>query len=134
MRTFMRRNNPIPTRSVPLVAVLCILASASAPAEIIFQDHLVQPSNPITASVPALDVEGGGWQLAPGQSAPYLDGSGHVADIGTNGATACVPLIPIGPHGSMTLTATFQIPAGSPKWIGMGFASTNQVLAGSGSR
>lgn len=115
-------------------AVLLLFAAWRAPSEIIFGDNFTQPVGNITNSVPFLDVEGQGWQLAPARSPFFLDGHGHILDTGTSGAVACVPLIPIGPHGSMTLTATVQIPQDATQWIGMGFANSNTVLIGSGSK
>lgn len=120
--------------TVLLPAILIFLAVNSARCEIIFQDSFTQASGSVTNSAPAIDVEGQGWQLASGRSAFYLDGHGHISDTGTNGAVACVPLIPIGPHGSMTLTATIQLPTDPTQWIGMGLANSNTVLIGSGSR
>jgi hypothetical protein len=115
-------------------AALFLLATRRAPAEIIFQDNFTQASGSITSSVPAIDVEGRGWQLAPARSPFYLDGRGHIWDTGTNGAVACAPLIPIGPHGAMTLAATLQLPTDAAQWLGMGFANSNTVLIGSGSK
>lgn len=114
-------------------AVLFLFATHRVPAEIIFQDNFSHASGSITTSMPAIDVEGGGWQLVAQRAPFYLDGRGHISDTGTTGAVACVPLIPIGPHGAMTLTATIQLPTGTAQWLGMGFANSNTVLQGSGS-
>jgi hypothetical protein len=121
--------------AVFLAPVICLLFVAQhAPAEIIFEDDSSQAGESITSSVPAIDVEGQGWQLVPQRAPFYLDGRGHILDAGTNGAVACVPLIPIGPHGTMTLTATVQLPVDPTQWIGMGLANSNTVLIGTGGR
>lgn len=115
-------------------AIVLLFTALRAPSEIIFGDNFNQPAGNITNSVPFLDVQGQGWQLAPARSPFFLDGHGHILDTGTSGAVACLPVIPIGPHGSMTLTATLQIPQDATQWIGMGFANSNTVLIGSGSK
>lgn len=122
------------TAAFILPSVFVLLTTGHSPAEIIFQDGFAGPAGSITSSVPAIDVEGQGWQTAPQRAPFYLDGHSHISDTGTTGAVACVPLIPIGPHGSMTLTATVQLPTDPTQWIGMGFANTNNVLIGSGSK
>jgi hypothetical protein len=110
------------------------VASWGAPAEIVFQDFFSQPAGNITNSVPWIDVEGNGWQTAGSASPLALDGSGHVYNSATGaGAIAGVPVIPIGPHGSMTASASMQLPAGSAEWIGIGFASSNLFLSAEGS-
>ena len=63
-----------------------------------------------------------------------LDGSGHVYNAAVSAGTiAGVPLIPIGPHGSMTASAVMNLPAGSTEWIGLGFANSNLFLSAPGS-
>lgn len=121
-----------PTSLLPTLLIFFAIQCASG--EIIFQDNFAQPAGSVTNSVPAIDVQGQGWQLPPGRSAFYLDGHGHISDTGTNGAVACVPLIPIGPHGLMTLTAMIQLPTDPTQWFGMGLANSNTVLIGSGSQ
>lgn len=117
-----------------IAAILLLFGIEPARAEIIFQDGFTEGSGAVTNSVPAIDVEGDGWQTVPLRAPFYLDGHSHISDIGTTGAVACVPLIPIGPHGSMTLSATIQIPTDPSQWIGMGFANADTVLVGSGSK
>jgi hypothetical protein len=98
-------------------------------SEVIFQDSFDQGSGNITNSVPFLDVQGNGWQILPvGKKSVDLDGNGHCFNAATTLGAAAISIIPIGPHGSMTLTATLQLPTGTSQWIGLGFANTAQSL------
>jgi len=107
---------------------LCWLNS-SVFSEIVFQDSFDHGSGNITNSVPFIDVQGNGWQILPvGNKAINLDSNGHVFNAATTIGVAAVPLIPIGPDGSMTITATLQLPTGASQWIGFGLASNAQTL------
>ncbi len=108
--------------------ILLILSGVSAQdslrAEIIFRDSLSGPAGSVTNSVPALDIEGSGWQIAASSAPPQLDGQGHLFDPSTTaGGPATVPLIPNGPYGSMTLAATVNLAKGTQDWVGLGFDS-----------
>jgi hypothetical protein len=117
-----------------LVVALCFLANDQAPAEIIFQDSFSRPAGSVTNSIPWLDVQGNGWQVSSSATGLELDGHGHLFNASTTaGGSAGVLLIPIGPHGSMTASATVNLPAGSSEWVGFGFGNDNQFLAGVGS-
>ncbi len=97
--------------------------------EIVFQDNFDQGSGNITNSPPFLDVQGNGWQVLPiGGKAVALDGNGHCFNAVTALGAAAINIIPIGPHGSMTLTATLQLPTTNSQWVGLGFANTVQSL------
>lgn len=113
------------------LAVFLAAATLPAPAEIVLQDFFNQPAGNVTNSVPWLDVQGNGWQSGgAGPSQLLMDGSGHVYNGATNAAaTAGIQLIPIGPHGSFTATATFFLPVGSGESIDLGFCATNQFLS-----
>jgi len=112
-----------------LAVVLAGFAGVNAPAEVVFQDFFPQPATNITNSVPWLDVEGNGWQSGTASSQLTLDGSGHLYNAAVGAGTAAgIQLVPIGPHGSMTASATVQFPTGFNEWIGMGFGDTNQFL------
>ena len=116
-------------------AVLCtsVFASLNASGEIIFQDFFTEPAGNITNSVPWIDVEGNGWQPGGPASQLALDGNGHIYSTATNaGAMAGVQLVPIGPHGSFTATATMQLPTGSGESIDLGFSGSNQFLTAAG--
>jgi hypothetical protein len=116
------------------LGALVFSAVTNARAEIVFQDFFTQPATNITNSVPWIDVEGNGWQCGAANSLLALDGSGHLYNSATSaGATAGVQLIPIGPHGSMTASATIQLPVGFNEWIGMGFGNSNQFLTATAS-
>src|ERR1700722_3574412 len=105
---------------------LAFAVATNAGAEIVFQDFFTQPATNVTNSVPWIDVEGNGWQCGAANSQLALDGSGHLYNSAPSaGATAGVQLIPIGPHGSMTASATIQLPTGFNEWIGMGFGKSN---------
>ena len=110
-----------------VVGLAVVVVNASA--EVVFQDFFTQPATNVTNSVPWIDVEGSGWQSGVAPSQLALDGSGHLYNAAVSaGAAAGVPLIPIGPHGSMTASAIVQLPTGSTEWIGMGFGTSNQFL------
>jgi hypothetical protein len=112
-------------------AVLCtsVFLSLDASGEIIFQDFFSQPAGNVTNSVPWIDVEGNGWQPGGPASQLALDGSGHIYSTAVNAGTmAGLQLIPIGPHGSFTASATMELPVGSGESIDMGFSSSNQFL------
>jgi hypothetical protein len=117
-----------------LTVVLTGVAAVNVSAEIVFQDFFTQSATNVTNSVPWINVEGTGWQSASAASQLALDGSGHLYNAAANaGAAAGVQLIPIGPHGSMTASATVQLPTGFNEWIGMGFGNSNQFLTSSNS-
>ncbi|HZR19729.1 MAG TPA: hypothetical protein VFE51_20760 [Verrucomicrobiae bacterium] len=104
-------------------------------AEIVFQDLFTHASGSVTNSIPWIDVQGGGWQLASSASDLEIDDQGHLFNASINaGASVGVPLIPIGPHGSMTLCVTVNLPPGSTEWVGFGFGNSNQFLAGNASQ
>ncbi len=115
------------------MTLFCRLGS-SAVGEIVFQDSFGHGSGNITNSIPFLDVQGDGWQTPPGAGALSSDGEGQLFDAATGGGAASVVLIPMGPHGSMTLTATMQLPTNSANWIGIGFANASQTLSDSQSQ
>jgi hypothetical protein len=122
---------PTDHRRWPLLAVvLALLAAAHASAEIIFQDFFTQPAGNLSNSVPWIDAEGFGWQSgAVAVSQLALDGQGHLYNSAPNAAAAAgIPLIPIGPHGSMTVSALMQLPVGWTESIDMGFANSNRFL------
>ena len=117
-----------------LAVVLTGLAGQRGLAEVVFQDFFTQPAGNITNSVPWIDVEGNGWQSGASASQLALDGSGHVYNSAASAGTAVgVPLIPIGPHGSMTASALVELPVGSAEWVGIGFANSNLFLSADGS-
>src|SRR5262249_47603014 len=94
-----------------LCASLLILTGELLQAEIIFQDFFNQTADDITNSVPWLDVQGGGWQVASSSSSLATDGQGHLYNPSTvDGGSAGVQLIPIGPHGSMAASADINLP------------------------
>ena len=96
------------------------------PGEIIFQDFFTSPAGNLTNNTPWIDVQGNGWQTGGAASQLFLDGSGHVYNAAANAGTAAgVPMIPIGPHGSMTASALVHLPTNSTEWIGIGFANSN---------
>ena len=106
------------------------IAAVNVSAEVVFQDFFAQSAGNISNSIPWIDVEGNGWQSGAAPSQLAVDGSGHLYNAApSTGATAGVQLVPIGPHGSMTVSAMMQLPTGFNEWIGMGFASSNQFLA-----
>src|ERR1700733_11216538 len=114
-----------------IVVAVALLGGMGFPvfSEVIFQDNFDQGSGNITNSVPFLDVQGNGWQILPvGKKAVDLDGNGHCFNADITLGAAAINIIPIGPHGSMTLTATLQLPTGTSQWIGLGFANTAQSL------
>jgi hypothetical protein len=111
------------------IAAALFLSCHLAGAEIIFQDWLSSAGN-ITNSVPFIDVEGDSWQLVPQSASVLVDGQGHASDAAATPASAAIELIPIGPFGSMTITATLQLPVGPSNWIGMGFAGGLESLDG----
>jgi len=124
-------------RSIPLILViaLCWLVTGPARAEIIFHDLFAGAAGSVTNSVPALDVEGKGLQLAAATSDLELDGQGHLLNATPNvGGSAGVPLIPIGPDGSMTISASINLPTNASEWIGFGLGNDNQFLAGDASQ
>src|SRR5579871_2050760 len=74
--------------------------------EIVFQDFFTSLAGNLTNSTPWIDVQGNGWQTGSAASQLVLDGSGHVYNAAAGAGTAAgVPLIPIGPHGSFTVSA-----------------------------
>jgi hypothetical protein len=113
----------------------CIL-NLTASGETIFLDSFgnagggVIAGDSVTNSVPFIDVQGDGWETPSGATPLYLDGAGHIFDATTNGGSATAAMIPIGPHGCMTLSATLQLPTGEANWIALGFGNSNQSLAG----
>lgn len=112
-----------------LALVFISLITLKSSAEIIFQDFFTQPAGSITNSVPWIDVEGTGWQSGVPATQVALDGNGHVYNSAANAGTAAgIQLVPIGPHGSLTVSAILQLPAGIDEWIGMGFGNSNQFL------
>ena len=118
-----------------LMVALCWLENAQVGAEIIFHDTFTQGIGKITNSIPILDVEGKGWKLASPNSDLELDGQGHLFNATTNvGGSAGVPLIPIGPDGSITVSASIVLPVGSSDWVGFGLGNANQFLAGAASQ
>ncbi len=110
-------------------------AGINAPAEVVFQDFFAGPAGNITNSVPWIDVEGNGWQSGLSSASQLsLDGAGHIYNSAPSAGTiAAVPLVPIGPHGSMTTSAAMQLPIGSTEFISLGFANSNQFLSATGS-
>jgi hypothetical protein len=116
-----------------MLMLACAVAT-NATAEIVFQDFFTQPPGNISNSAPWIDVEGSGWQSGAPISQVMLDGGGHIYNGATNAtAEAGIQLINIGPHGSMTATATMLLPVGSGESIDMGFCNSNQFLTASGS-
>jgi hypothetical protein len=118
-------------RSLLAVLAIALLWSENSTTfgEIIFQDYFSQGSGNITNSVPFIDVQGNGWQILPiGQKAVALDGNGHCFNAATALGASAISMIPIGPHGSMTLTTTLQLPTTNSQWVGLGFANTLQSL------
>jgi len=118
-------------RSLLAVLVTALLAwrSSTVFSEIIFQDSFNQGSGSITNSIPFIDVQGNGWQILPlGQKAVVMDGNGHCFNAAVALGASAINIIPIGPHGSMTLTATLQLPTTNSQWVGLGFANTVQSL------
>jgi hypothetical protein len=115
--------------------VIAGLAVANASSEIIFQDFFRQPAGNLSNSVPWIDVQGNGWQSgAVAVSQLALDGQGHLYNSAANAAAAGgIPLVPIGPHGSMTVSALMQLQVGSTESIGMGFGNSNQFLTAAAS-
>src|SRR5690348_2715359 len=121
-------------KSELLVLALTQVLAMNAPAEIVFQDFFTQPATNLTNSPPWIDVQGNGWQTGAAASQLALDGNGHVYNSAASAGTAAgVPLIPIGPHGSMTASAVMELPVGSTEWIGLGFANSNLLLSAIGS-
>jgi len=113
---------------------LAAVAGVTVSAEVVFQDFFTQPAGNITNSIPWIDVEGNGWQTGAAASQLELDGNGHAYNAAVSAATAAgVQLIPIGPHGSMTASASLTLPDGSTEWIGIGFANSNRLLSANGS-
>ncbi len=112
------------------MAIFCLCWQNSPVfGEIVFQDYFDHDSGSITNSVPYIDVQGSGWQILPvGNKAINLDGNGHVFNTSTTIGVAAVALIPIGPDGSMAITATLKLPTGASQWIGFGLASNAQSL------
>jgi hypothetical protein len=112
---------------------LLAMAAGNARGEIIFQDFFASPAGSLTNDTPWIDVQGSGWQAGGAASQFYLDGSGHVYNAATSAGTfAGVPMIPIGPHGTMTASALVNLPTNSTEWIGIGFANSNFFLTSSG--
>ncbi|HEV2393319.1 MAG TPA: hypothetical protein VG146_13270 [Verrucomicrobiae bacterium] len=118
-----------------LASGLGLLGCYRALGEIIFEDLFTQPAGSVTNSIPWIDVQGDGWQASSPALGLSIDGQGHLFNPVTNlGGSAGVPLIPIGPHGSMTIYATVSLPPASSEWVGFGFGNSNQFLAGNGSQ
>ena len=102
--------------------------------EVVVQDFFTQAAGSVTNSVPWVDVQGSGWQSGVSVSQLVLDGSGHLYNAAASAeAAAGVQLVPIGPHGSLTVSATVQLPKGSTEWVGIGFANSNLFLSATGS-
>jgi hypothetical protein len=122
-----------------LLIICFALLKREVSAEVIFQDAFANVDGgsvvgaSVTNSIPFIDVEGDGWQIASANTALYLDGKGHFFDAVTNGGTVTIALTPIGPYGRQTVTATLQLPVGNANWIGMGLENGNQLLTQSGS-
>lgn len=113
---------------------LLAIAAGNARGEIIFQDFFTSPAGNLTNDTPWIDVQGNGWQSGGAASQFFLDGSGHVYNAATStGTFAGVPMIPIGPHGTMTASALVNLPTNSTEWIGIGLANSNLFLTSSGS-
>lgn len=118
-----------------LILMLMFPAGNRARCEIIFQDFFSQAPGSVTNSTPWVDIEGKGWQVGSPATDLELDGQGHLFNSSTNrGGSAGVPLVPIGPHGFMTISATVNVPPGSSDWVGLGFGNSNQFLAGNASQ
>jgi len=118
--------------------LLLILPAAIWPrellGEIIFQDFFTSPAGNLTNSTPWIDAQGNGWQDGPAASRLALDGNGHVYNASASAGTAAgVPLIPIGPHGSFTVSAQLLLPKNPVEWIGLGFANSNNFLSSAAS-
>ena len=113
-------------------AGLLWLSAVVAHGETVFRDAFARAVGDVTHSAPLIDAQGSGWQTAPGGAALPVDARGHLFDNTTAADSACVQLVPIGPHGSMAITATMQLPAGFGNWVGMGFAATNEALTAAG--
>ena len=117
-----------------LLLAMALGIATSVSGEVVFQDFFAQAAGSVTNSVPWVDVEGSGWQSGATASQLALDGSGHVYNAAASaGAAAGVQLVPIGPHGSLTASATVQLPTGSTEWIGIGFANSSLFLSATGS-
>jgi len=130
-----RRGNFLQEAGLSFLAIFLLCQKlVSSSAEVVFQDYFTQPAGDITNSKPWIDVQGNGWQTGGAASQLVLDGSGHVYNGAASAGTAAgVPLIPIGPHGSLTASASVKLPTNSAEWVGLGFASSNQFLAETGS-
>ena len=111
-----------------ILAVLAVAVPVKAAAEIVFQDFFMQPAGNVSNSVPWIDVEGAGWQAGAAASQVTLDGNGHIYNGATGAAAAGIQLVPIGPHGTMTATATMLLPTNSGESIYLGFANSNEFL------
>ncbi len=117
-----------------LAIFLLCQALDSSSAEVVFQDYFTQPATSITNNVPWIDVKGNGWQTGGAASQLFLDGSGHVYSAAVSAGTVVgVPLIPIGPHGSMTASALLLLPTNSTESVDLGFANSNLFLTAVGS-
>lgn len=117
-----------------ILTFLLAIAAGNAWGEIVFQDFFTASAGNLTNSTPWIDVRGNGWQTGGAASQLFLDGSGHVYNAAASAGTAAgVPMIPIGPHGSLTASASVKLPTNSAEWVGLGFASSNQFLAVTGS-
>jgi hypothetical protein len=136
-RPFTTRNREVNRRRswcVFQAVMLGVAIAVNASAEIVFQDFFTHPATNLTNSAPWIDVQGNGWQADGSGSQLVLDGGGHVYNSATSAGTSVgVPLIPIGPHGSLTASATMELPVGSTEWIGLGFADSNSFLSANGS-
>ena len=108
-------NRVSPRRHSPffLAFTLIGLIALKTSAEVIFQDFFTQSAGLVTNSIPWIDVEGMGWQSGVPATLLALDGNGHLYNSAVNAGTAAgVQLVPIGPHGSLSVSATLQLPAG----------------------
>jgi len=133
---FLRRRlgNRFAGFGTALIPVIAMHFETRVSAEVVFQDFFAPPATNITNSIPWIDVGGNGWQTGASASQLALDGSGHVYNSAASAGTAVgVPLIPIGPHGSMTASAMMELPVGSTEWTGIGFADSNLFLPANGS-
>ena len=114
---------------------MCWLINGQVRAEIVFHDTFAGAAEIPTNSIPALDVDGKGWQLASVDSDLELDGQGHLFNATMNtGGSAGAPLIPIGPDGSMTVSVSITLPPAASEWVGFGLGNDNQFLAGDASQ
>ncbi|HVY71909.1 MAG TPA: hypothetical protein VHH73_18395, partial [Verrucomicrobiae bacterium] len=94
-------------------------------AEIVFHDYFTGNAGPVTNHTPWIDYHNDGWSPA---SNARLDGQGHLVSGGVDGALAGFPLLATGPHGFMTATVTFHLPADPGESLSFGFNTTTGAL------